>query len=628
MAFREIRASWHRLVFFFICIAIGVGAIITLRSLVQNLSARVSREARSLLTADVQVSSNTAWTEEDRAKLERYFSSPLIESYTEMIDVATMVRPVAQTEGELATGGAPKLAEAKAVQHGYPFYGDLVLGEGARYDFGMLRERGVLVKPALLAALNAKIGDRVRIGTLEFTIRGTIEQEPGNTLSAFSFGPRVMISLDDARAAGLLGFGSRARYRVLFKTHQNSDGELLRSLREDFKSRPLVNVRSFRFSQDRMGESLTRVEDYLSLVGLIILVLGGIGISSVTRVFVDQKIKTIAILKCLGGRNSRVIGTYMAQVLFLGIAGSLLGLLLARVAVAFIPIYFAGRVPFGLEFGLTLPAILQGLGLGLMIAMLFSLLPLLEIRNVKPVLVLRHDLTIRRGRVDWLRISAALVVVAGLVALSTWQAGSLRIGMIFLAGFAAVALILNIAAALLMRILRGLRSLPSFVLRQGVSSLYRPGNQTRTILLAVGLGVFFILSIRMLQANLLGEFDLDMDDARADLYLIDIQKDQREGVVKLVTEATGSAPTLIPTVRGRILRLKDQQVAGSDTPAREGSGLLRREYVLTYRPTLDRSEVILEGAFWDPTPSVEPEIFDRRSNQPRVEGGSRRHDHF
>ena len=597
-----------RLLFFFICIAIGVGAIITLRSLVQNLSARVSREARSLLTADVQVSSNSAWSEEDRSKLERNFKSPLVESHTEMVDVATMVRPVAEPAVASGSGGAPKLAEAKAVQPGFPFYGELVLGEGARYDFGMLRDRGVLVKPVLLSALNAKIGDRVRIGTLEFTIRGTIEQEPGNTLSAFSFGPRVIIAFEDARAAGLLSFGSRARYRVLFKTHANSDGELLRSLREDFKARPLVNVRSFRFSQDRMGESLTRVEDYLSLVGLIILVLGGIGISSVTRVFVDQKIKTIAILKCLGGRNSKVIGTYMAQVLFLGIAGSLLGLLLARVTVAFIPVYFAGRLPFGLEFGLTLPAILQGLGLGLMIAMLFSLLPLLEIRNIKPVLVLRHDLTMRRGRLDWLRIGAGVVVLAGLVALSTWQAGSFRIGMIFLAGFAAVALILNLAAALLMRVLRSLRSLPSFVLRQGVTSLYRPGNQTRTILLAVGLGVFFILSIRMLQANLLGEFDLDMDDARADLYLIDIQKDQREGVIKLVNEATGSAPTLIPTVRGRILRLKDQQVAGADAPAREGSGLLRREYVLTYRPTLERSETILDGAFWEPTPSAEPEI--------------------
>ncbi len=195
MAFREIRASWHRLLFFFICIAIGVGAIITLRSLVQNLSARVSREARSLLTADVQVSSNSAWSEEDRTKLERNFKSPLVESHTEMVDVATMVRPVAEPAGASGSGGAPKLAEAKAVQPGFPFYGELVLGEGARYDFGMLRDRGVLVKPVLLSALNAKIGDRVRIGTLEFTIRGTIEQEPGNTLSAFSFGPRVIIRL-------------------------------------------------------------------------------------------------------------------------------------------------------------------------------------------------------------------------------------------------------------------------------------------------------------------------------------------------------------------------------------------------------------------------------------------------
>ena len=624
MAFREIRASWHRLLFFFICIAIGVGAIITLRSLVQNLSARVNREARSLLTADVQVTSNTKWDKDTRSILDRYNHLPIIESRTETVDLATMARP----EGK--TSGVPKMVELKAVNPGYPFYGDLVLGEGQKYDFSLLQGNGALVKPALLASLEARIGDKIRIGKSEFIIRGTVEQEPGNSLTAFSFGPRVIVSYDDATRAGLLGFGSRARYRMLYKVRPNTDDQLVRVLRSEFKSKPLINIRSFRYSQDRMGESLNQVEDYLSLVGLIILVLGGIGISSVTRVFVDQKMKTIAILKCLGGRNSRVIGTYMAQVLFLGVAGSILGLGLAWLTLLFVPRYFAGRLPFGLEFNLTLPAVMQGLGLGLMIAILFSLLPLLDIRNIKPVLVLRHDTDRKKRRFDWVRIAAAIVVLAGLVALASWQAGSLRIGIIFLSGLAVATLVLNVAAVFLMQVLRGLRHLPSFVLRQGVTSLYRPGNQTRTILLAVGLGVFFILSIRMLQANLLGEFSLDMDSTRADLYIIDIQKDQKDGVVKMVKQATGSDPVMIPTVRARILKVKDDPVA-LETPVadagatpdpsqsqdrnesaesrerRAATGLLRREYVLTYRPTLDPSEKIIAGKFWDSTPSPQPE---------------------
>ncbi len=256
MAYRELRASWHRLLFFFLCIAIGVGAIITLRSLIQNLRVSVTREARSLLTADVQVSSSNPWNKEARALLDRYDHSPLAEEHTETLEMATMMRPVNNANP------TPKMVELKAVQQAFPFYGDLILGENQRYDHTLVRGRGILVKPELLTALNLKIGDRVRIGLLEFTIRGTIEREPGNTLNAFSFGPRVIIDYEDAVAAGLTGFGSRARYRALFKARPDEMENLLRSLQGDFKSQPLVNVRSFRYSQDRLSESLTQVEDY------------------------------------------------------------------------------------------------------------------------------------------------------------------------------------------------------------------------------------------------------------------------------------------------------------------------------------------------------------------------------
>jgi putative ABC transport system permease protein len=251
-----------------------------------------------LLTADVQVAAGNAWNDQSKSILDRYAKSPLVAGMTSTVELASMLRPV----GDAAA--TPRMVEIKAVQDGFPFYGELTLSDNIKYTHQLLRGQGILVKPSLLTALNVKLGDAVKLGTLQFTIRGVIDREPGNSLNAFSFGPRVMIDYDDAVAAGLTTFGSRARYRVLFKASPGQMDDLLLALKKDFELQPLVNVRSFRFSQDRMSESLTQVEDYLSLVGLIILVLGGIGISSVTRVFIQQKMKSIAILKCLGGGMS------------------------------------------------------------------------------------------------------------------------------------------------------------------------------------------------------------------------------------------------------------------------------------------------------------------------------------
>jgi putative ABC transport system permease protein len=601
LGYREMRASWHRLLFFFICIAIGVGSIVSLRSLVQNIKASVARESRSLLTADVQASSNSPWTAESRAVFANYYNSPLVEGHTEILETGTMLRSVDRNS-------TPKMVELKAVQPEFPFYGEMVLGNGQNYSHDLLKGRGVLVKESLLTTLGMKVGDEVKIGTLNFTIRGTIEREPGNTMNAFSLGPRVMMDYSDAVAAGLTTYGSRARHRVLFKARQGLEESLLRQLRNDLRSQQPVNVRSFRYSQDRLSESLTRVEDYLSLIGLVILVLGGIGISSVTRVFIQQKMKTIAILKCLGGSNARVLGAYLAQVLSLGFFGSLLGLLLARIAAALLPRYLAGRIPFNVEFGLTWEASLQGFGVGLLIALLFSLVPLLEIRQIKPIIVLRSLTSPNKGRFDWVRLIAGVLVLGGLLALTVWQAGSLKIGGIFLGALAAMTIVLNFAATALMKFLRGLRHVPSFVLRQGINSLYRPGNQTRIIVLAVGLGVFFIVAVRLLQLNLREEFSLDLDAVRADLYLIDIQKDQRQGVEEIITKYTGKQPQIIPTVRARIASINSGEVNLDRLRPNENRGLLGREYILTYRHNLEEYEKILAGKFWDSTPGTEPEI--------------------
>lgn len=607
LAWREIRASWRRLIFFFICIAIGVGAIVSLRSLVQNLKSSVNGEARTLLTADVQVAANAPWNEAAQSILAAAARAPEVEARTDVIETATMLRAASQPDAP------PRMVELKAVQPAFPFYGRLELSDGLAYSHDLLRNRGLLIRQGALPSLELRLGDRVRIGNLDFTIRGMIEQEPGNTMNAFSLGPRVLIDYADAEAAGLVTFGSRVRFRTLFKTREGGMEGLTSRLRDEFKSQPNINVRSFRYSQDRLSESLTQVEDYLSLIGLVILVLGGIGISSVTRVFIQQKIKTIAILKCLGGTNRRVLGAYLVQVLTLGGIGSAAGLLLAQLVSWWLPRQLGGRLPFNIEFGLTWPAILQGMGIGMLIALLFSLLPLLEIRQIKPILVLRSNEAGARRRFDWERLGVATLVLGGLLGLASWQAGSLRVGAIFLAGMGVTTLLLSLAASGLMRFLRGLRAIPSFTLRQGINSLCRPGNQTRVIIMAVGLGVFLGVAVRSLQLNLREEFALDLNNLQADLYLIDIQRDQQAGVAEILRRQTGSEPAIIPTVRMRIAAINDRVINLEQLRPEENRGLLGREYVSTYRSTLEGNEQVIAGQFWDaPLPGAaagaQPEI--------------------
>lgn len=614
MAYREIRASWHRLLFFFLCIAIGVGSIVSLRSIVQNIRASVSQQAQALLTADVQISSGNGFNQEAKAILEKYYKSANVLEHADSIEMPTMVRPLNNANV------APKQVELRAVQASFPFYGQMILSGGQAYDFSLLKDRGLVVRPALLQQLGVKVGDKVKIGTLEFTIRGVVEQEPGNTLNAFSFGPRVFAAYDDVIAAGLTGFGSRARYRIQLKTQANQAEAVTKQIKDELKAQPTISVRSYRDAENRVAESFTQVENFLSLIGLIILVLGGIGISSVTRVFIQQKMKTVAVLKCLGGRNSRVLGTYLAQVMTLGVIGSAMGLVISKIVLVVLPRYLADRIPAGIEIGLTWPAIAQGFGIGILIALLFAALPLLEIRNIKPILVLRSTDLVKGRWFDPMKIGVGAIVIAGLVALAGWQAGSLKIGAIFLAGLAATAFILNLAGSLLIRFVKQLRHVNSFVLRQGINSLYRPGNQTKVILLAVGLGAFFIISVRLLQTNLLDEFSLNLAADAPDMYLIDIQPKQREAVAEILAKELGTQPELIPTMRARIAEINGQGInpnADDKEQKREpeqnqnrgqNRGMLMRDYVCTYRNYVDPNEEVIAGTYWDSMPTTQPEI--------------------
>ena len=208
--------------------------------------------------------------------------------------------------------------------------------DGRPYSHRLLEGRGALVRPEVLTELGIKVGDAILVGRQTFTIRGVIASEPGRRIGAFSLGPRVLVDYADLPGTGLLAFGSRVVRQTLLRVDEPGIEPLVRQLTEDLRGQ-FVRVRSYRATEDQVGEDFERAENYLSLVGLVIVVLGGIAVSSVTRVFVRQKIKSIAVMKCVGGSTRQILAVYLLQTAVLGLAGSLLGVGLAAVAIAAIP---------------------------------------------------------------------------------------------------------------------------------------------------------------------------------------------------------------------------------------------------------------------------------------------------
>jgi len=603
MAVRETRASWRRLLFFFVCIAVGVAAIVTLRSVIQSVRDIFGSEARGLLAADVLVTTNREWPAQARATIDRRLAEAGSTDRTETIETPTMVRPTDRSKA------VAKMVELRAVQPAYPLYGAVVLQGPDRYAYSLVQGHGALVRPELLTALGVQVGDQITIGQAAFTIRGVIVSEPGRRVGGFSLGPRVIVDYADLPSTGIISFGSRADRRLHAKVPDDRIDDLVRDLRADFKD-DFINTRSYRSTEDQIGRDFDRAENYLSLVGLIIVILGGIAVSSVTRVFILQKMRSIAVLKCVGARSAQIIAVYILQVMTLGLAGSLLGVAMARGVIAAIPLALGGSTSLLAQahYGVTWSAAVQGVGIGVLVSLLFAVVPLLQVRFIKPSLLLRDE-SLRRRR-DWLSGATMVAVSAALVALTAWQAASLRVGVVVCAGFAGLAVVLHFAGRGLVALVAPLSGSRSFPLRHAVLHLSRPGNQTRVILLAVGLGAFFIVGVRSLQASLLGEFSVQVDAGAPDMFLLDVQRPQVDGVRAFLGDRSRGVGEfqLIPVLRARVIGVAGRETTlDSPEAVRESRMSIGREFTITYRDHLEANERIVEGAFRR-GPSAEPEV--------------------
>ncbi|MDQ6785610.1 MAG: FtsX-like permease family protein [Acidobacteriota bacterium] len=598
---REIRSSWRRLLFFFLCIAIGVGSVVALRSLIQNLSRSVGGDARALMTADFEISSTNDFSPTDIEKIEAVVGkSNIIEARNETMTASAMARPAnAASEGL-------QFVELKGIEPPFPLVGEFTLTGGKPFDFKLLENRGAVVPPILLEELNVKIGDKIHIGEADFQIRATFDEEPGGT-NGFRLGARVFIEKKAFDEAGITRNNGRIRRRILYRTSDNPT-ELVKQLRESFKGTTLT-AQSYRETQENLNEQFERTENYLSLTGLLILVLGGVGVWNVARVFVEQKRKSVAVLKCLGASGTRIITVYLLQILTLGFLGSLFGVVFAQAFLWLAEWRFGADLPEKMTYLVHYSTALQGILLGVLISMLFSGLPLLQVRTIKPNLLLRDETNEKIRRLDWTKTIFGILSLAGLLGLAVWQAGSLKVGAFFLVGLGITALVLYFAAIVLTLLLKRTKSFASFSIAQAVNSLHRPGNQTRVILLAVGLGSFVVLAVQSLQTNLVREFDFTRNQKLPSLFFIDIQKSQIDEIKRMVFDGTGENVQVVPTIRARIAYVNGNPFDFGSREVRQQQGIIGREFAVTYRLNLDENETITSGNWWNKDePSDAPQV--------------------
>ena len=601
LSWREIRSSWIRLLFFFICIAIGVGSIVALRALIGNLSDSVGGDARALLTADFAIDSNTGFSPTDLEKIESVIKqSSIVEASNETLEFSAMAKPANEKIETV------QFVTMKGIDDQFPLVGNFVLPEGREFKYTQLDNNGALIAPILLEELGIKIGEKIVVGDTTFTVKDTFVEEPGGS-SAFRFGPRVYVKKTALEGNQVSQNRSRIRKRILYRTSSNPT-PLVEQLRTALEGTSL-RIISYRETQERLGDQFDRTENYLSLTGLLILVLGGVGVWNVARVFVEQKRKAVAVLKCLGAPASKIFAVYILQISFLGFFGSAFGILLAQLGLLLAKSNFNDALPATMSYTIPLSTALQGMLLGMFVSILFSALPLLKVRNIKPNLLLRDENNDELRRLDPVRLLFAFVSIAGLLGLAVWQAGSFMVGLFFLISLAITSLVLYGAAAGVVYVMRKIgSSVGSFSLSQALNSLHRPGNQTKVILLAVGLGAFVVMSVQLIEKNLVREFDFTRNERLPSFFFIDIQGSQIEDFKKVVRKRLGEDAEIIPTVRARISHVNGETLEYDDTKVEQRSGRIGREFAVTYRDNLDESEEIVSGKWFDETDTKLPQV--------------------
>ncbi|MEX2462771.1 MAG: FtsX-like permease family protein [Balneolaceae bacterium] len=589
LAFRDAKPQWRSLLLYTSSVIAGVAALVAILSFRNDVLLTVDDQSRELLGADIELRSSQPFTE------------PII-SFIDSIGGSTAEAVEFNSMVLFKNSGANRLSQIRAIEGSFPIYGSITTDPAdaaSRYQ----DEAFALVEQTAMNQFGASVGDSIRVGNIDLVIGGALINVPGEAAAFSLIGPRIYIDRALLDGSGLLDRGSRVTYKHYFEINSPEEiSSIVESLR------PISRENRVRFEtvesrKEDFEEVIDNLTKFLGLIGFIALLLGGLGVASAIYVYIKRKTAMVATLRCLGMTKEMILAAFAIQVAALGLFGALIGTGLGVFLQLYLPGLFTDLLPFEIVQSLSFQAISLGLFTGVLISILFSMLPLAAISTISPLLTLRNsDFSPISTLSKKVKIGTAVISFVVIILIVGLLTGSFVAAAIFTLSLLFFIFLLWFVANILMSAVKNLR-LKSFtyVLRQGMANLFRPNNQTSMLITTLGMGMLLIGTLYLSQDMLLQRIDFQLGDDTPDLVFYDIQSDQNSGLVERIENSGGTILQNVPIVS---MRLSDRkgvpvQEVREDTTLHIGGWVLSREYRVTYRDHITESETILEGE-WVP----------------------------
>ncbi len=583
MAWRDARHNFSRLFLLVASLITGIAAVVSIGSLNFSLQETLDQNAKELLGADLVIHSNK--------KFEK-----------DITNILDTVKVVTAGNAEMASmvmfmnTRQSRLVKLTALFGDFPFYGQLETQPPNAYEL-MKTGRYAILDESLAIQFEISSEDSVKVGNRMFKVGGVVTKIPGGGALTSTLAPSVYIAMNSLDSTGLVQFGSRVSYSLFVKTNSKAETESTINAIKPITKKLRYSYETVEGRKEGLGRSFRSVYQFFSLLAFIALILGCIGVASSVHIYAREKRDEVAVLRCIGSSGWQAFNIFFIQIFFLGLLGSILGAGLGAAIQKAIPLVFKNFIPVDMPFAISWAAVAQGLMLGVMVSILFAILPLVAIRFVPPLTVLRADSAPQKvfSKMRW----TAIILIALFPFLAAaYQTSNWLTGLAFAAGLGLALGFLSLVAMGLLRLVR--KFFPTnarFVFRHALSNLYRPNNQTQVLMVTIGLGAFIIATLNIIQNSLLGQVEFTGNQNQSNTILFDIQTSQREGVVKLIKENQLPVNQVVPIVTCRLLEVKGKKVEVllTDTVNRTPEWALTREYRVTYRDSLHHSEELTKG---------------------------------
>lgn len=593
LALRELRSGLRGFYVFIACIALGVMTIAGVGSVASSLSDGLAREGRTLLGGDVSFSLIQREAKPDEIAFLRARGT---------VSVAATLRAMAR-----ATDGRLALIELKAVDRAYPMLGALALEPDIPMSDLFAEREGVFgaaVDQALLARLDLKIGDRLTVGSATFEIRSAVDAEPDKLAGGLGLGPRFLVSIDGLRAAALLQPGSLVRWIYRVRLAGNSADDRAATALADAARAALPeagwDIRSRNNASPQLERSILRFTQYLTLVGLAALLVGGVGVGNAVKSHIDRRRDIIATFKAVGATGRDVFAIYLTQIMVLAALGSLAGLVIGATLPFIIVGAFGDLLPLPVVPALHPDELALSAVYGLLTALAFGMWPLARVHDIPVAALFRDTIAHEVLRPKTRYLVLMMLLIATLAGIAIGLAYDKRVALVFVAASAIVFVLLRGIASGLMALARRLPRSRITMLRLAVSNIHRPGTLTPSVVLSLGLGLAVLVTITQIDGNLRRQFLASLPERAPSLYFIDIPSSVSDRFDDFLKRLTPQAIVEdVPMLRGRIVAARGVK-AEDLKPSRDAQWVLHSDRGLTYTGDVPKGSKVVEGEWWGP----------------------------